>query len=668
MINQKFIKLLFQVFTSICIISGPISIQQAIADEALQDITTEPSNFQIQGKKNPRKPKKKAFVDFSNSSENKQKQVSLKIKEKEASFSERIKNRAAILQSRAKLSENLFDKIFKDTILDNNNKIKFEQSKSPTKVSIQNHDTPYANEKYYSWPYRFWSSDYVNDMDRLVTTLVSPDSGAYYMTVDFDSIDLEYGYDYVYLYDQYGLCAYYTGYYSEKLSATCSGNWVQVYVKTDGAKSGYDGYDGFRIRGFYYIVNTFIPVAVGSASSYKTQVRSNIQFDASSSYDYDNNIKSYYWTFGDGTYSYSSRPIHSYKSKGIYNVNLVVTDYDNNSSTDTFWIQVYDAPPRVSLSLPKASVTTPTNDVLLQVKKDSNSGEISNASIDWGDGSSQLVGSIQSYKEFRHRYSEVGEYLITVTVANSTQEMSDKNIFVSIVETPLSPSLSITPESLRIITKSQQYKKYKVSPTYVAKDDGILNSIKVNFGGVTSEQEYRQPNDGYLMRKFNHTYTDPTKAIGSPLAGVYTVTAEAEDNEGAISTVEFNFVTKNQLPDFAKKKYKKYRIECDRSGHCKAAITADFFETSNPNDEDPFLALFNDKDGQVVRYGWEFLSSDKKSVISDCGFSESNSIESECNNFPDLNKNYIARFKIIDNLGGIKNHDFTINKSKFRSK
>ena len=49
--------------------------------------------------------------------------------------------------------------------------------------------------------------------------------------------------------------------------------------------------------------------------------------------DSDGNITSWSWDFGDGTYSTSQNPTHTYSSSGAYIVNLTVTD--NNNATDT---------------------------------------------------------------------------------------------------------------------------------------------------------------------------------------------------------------------------------------------------------------------------------------------------------------------------------------------
>lgn len=68
---------------------------------------------------------------------------------------------------------------------------------------------------------------------------------------------------------------------------------------------------------------------------------STVYFNASHSYDYDGNITSYYWDFGDGEYSSVPNPVHSYNEDGDYNVTLTITDEDGNNHTTFITIRVH---------------------------------------------------------------------------------------------------------------------------------------------------------------------------------------------------------------------------------------------------------------------------------------------------------------------------------------
>ena len=51
-----------------------------------------------------------------------------------------------------------------------------------------------------------------------------------------------------------------------------------------------------------------------------------VRFDASSSYDPDGTIKSYHWSFGDGSIDFGKVVEHQYRGAGKYEVRLVVVD------------------------------------------------------------------------------------------------------------------------------------------------------------------------------------------------------------------------------------------------------------------------------------------------------------------------------------------------------
>ena len=81
----------------------------------------------------------------------------------------------------------------------------------------------------------------------------------------------------------------------------------------------------------YPLINPWIP---GYPIAYFTHtprfplVSEIVTFNASDSYDYDGDIISYEWNFGDGNITIVAEPIivHVYTAQGVYSVNLTVTD------------------------------------------------------------------------------------------------------------------------------------------------------------------------------------------------------------------------------------------------------------------------------------------------------------------------------------------------------
>ena len=69
-------------------------------------------------------------------------------------------------------------------------------------------------------------------------------------------------------------------------------------------------------------------------------VNQTIIFDASGSIDPNSVIISYVWDFGDGTIKEGKIINHSYTKPGIYEVNLTVTDSNENTFSRTFQVTI----------------------------------------------------------------------------------------------------------------------------------------------------------------------------------------------------------------------------------------------------------------------------------------------------------------------------------------
>jgi len=81
--------------------------------------------------------------------------------------------------------------------------------------------------------------------------------------------------------------------------------------------------------------STAFPAVVFSYLPEDPSIGCPVTFNASDSYDYDGFIVSYTWDFGDGNITVVSNPVivHVYVIRGIYLVNLTVTDNDGNRSS-----------------------------------------------------------------------------------------------------------------------------------------------------------------------------------------------------------------------------------------------------------------------------------------------------------------------------------------------
>jgi len=89
------------------------------------------------------------------------------------------------------------------------------------------------------------------------------------------------------------------------------------------------------------LVITGIPYASFGYLPQITLPGEEITFDASSSIDFNGEWLEYAWDFGDGTQTTGKVVTHSYVQQGNYEVQLIITDADNNTSTTTSYLFVY---------------------------------------------------------------------------------------------------------------------------------------------------------------------------------------------------------------------------------------------------------------------------------------------------------------------------------------
>ena len=79
-----------------------------------------------------------------------------------------------------------------------------------------------------------------------------------------------------------------------------------------------------------------------------------IIFDASGSIDPDGEITSFVWNFGDGTVKQGKTSGHTYARPGVYQVNLTVTDHNEQTYTKTLQVTI-DAYAKVTAKLKSSS-------------------------------------------------------------------------------------------------------------------------------------------------------------------------------------------------------------------------------------------------------------------------------------------------------------------------
>jgi uncharacterized protein (DUF1800 family) len=106
----------------------------------------------------------------------------------------------------------------------------------------------------------------------------------------------------------------------------------------------YDGTDRTDLPLVAGVEPNTAPEAIAHASAFIGAAPLVVDFDASESFDAQNNIAAYEWRFGDLDKDEGSRVSYTFKQGGTYEVTCTVTDADGLTDTATRVITVADAP------------------------------------------------------------------------------------------------------------------------------------------------------------------------------------------------------------------------------------------------------------------------------------------------------------------------------------
>src|SRR5665647_2261836 len=149
------------------------------------------------------------------------------------------------------------------------------------------------------------------------------------------------------------------------------------------------------------------PIAAFSASSTSGNVPLKVQFTDKSL----NSPTSWKWSFGDGTYSTSKSPAHTYSKVGKYTVSLTLKNAaGSNAVTKSSYVNVVTLKPPIAAF----SASTVSGKVPLTVTfYDKSTG--SPASWKWSFGD----GTYSTSKNPVHKYSKAGKYTVSLTAKNA---------------------------------------------------------------------------------------------------------------------------------------------------------------------------------------------------------------------------------------------------------
>jgi len=199
-----------------------------------------------------------------------------------------------------------------------------------------------------------------------------------------------------------------------------------------------------------------VPVANFGGSPLSGKAPLKVQFTDKSS----NSPTSWKWSFGDGTYSTTKNPAHTYSKAGKYTVSLIVKNAaGTNTKTIKDYITVKTAPvkPVAAFSAKPTSGNAPLK--VTFTDKSANSP----TSWKWTFGD----GKTSTSRSPAYTYSKAGKYTVSLTVKNaagSSTKTIKNYIVVNTLKTPVA-SFSAKPTSGKAPLNVQFTDKSSNSPT-----------------------------------------------------------------------------------------------------------------------------------------------------------------------------------------------------------
>ncbi|MCK4477127.1 PKD domain-containing protein, partial [Candidatus Bathyarchaeota archaeon] len=297
------------------------------------------------------------------------------------------------------------------------------------------------------------------------------------------------------------------------------------------------------------------PVAVFTESATTVLTGEVITFNASSSYDPDGAIVSYFWNFGDGTNATSVIVSHAYTDNGTYTVTLTVTDDDGATATASSTKTVLNRPPIASFT--ESAETVYTGETIYFDASDSYDPDGTTVSYFWdfGDGTNATGVTVD------HSYANDGNYTVTLTITDDDGATSSTSSTKIVLNTP---PIAVFTESTETVYTNETI-TFNASQSY--DPDGSIVSYFWDFGDGTNVT-------GTVVV---HSYMDD---------GNYTVTLTVTDNDGASTPTSATKTILNRPP---------------------VAVFTESTETVNTGEIISFDASdSSDPDGVIVSYFWDF--------------------------------------------------------------
>ncbi|UCC92812.1 MAG: PKD domain-containing protein, partial [Thermoplasmata archaeon] len=321
-------------------------------------------------------------------------------------------------------------------------------------------------------------------------------------------------------------------------------NVTMVAVDDDGAVT----YRTVRI-----IVGNTAPLAVARASQGYVLTFEDVEFNATSSSDDDDNIASYAWDFGDGHSAMGPVVIHNFTDDGTYVVTLTVTDTGGIYGLSTVTVVVGNREPVVGFI-----------DLTVRTREAAHF----NGSLCW-----DVDGYVASFMW------DLGEGLV-YTTPNATHTWDSPGMYA--VTLKIWDDDGATNETTFNVTVLNR------SPVAVMTADPVKTTLAkpVHFNGTGSYD-----NDGDIVN-WTWTFGDGVKGYGPEVDhtysvyGTYLATLTVRDDSGGINTTGVLITVRNQPPI------------ADMNVSATVALTGETITFDGSNSTDP--------ENQIANYYWSF--------------------------------------------------------------
>lgn len=234
----------------------------------------------------------------------------------------------------------------------------------------------------------------------------------------------------------------------------------------------------------------------------------DILFDASLSADPDGSITGYHFDFGDNTNSgwvTTSSVSHQFMDgTKEYTIQLLVMDEDDNIESAELIVTIKNRDPVASAGLDKVTDTNQNVNFNGELSSDKD-GKVISYTWDFGDGETGVGKTIE------HIYTDNGEYIVTLTVADDDGAMALDACKVTVNNVRPIATFIVSPSTGDINTE------FEFSSTSFD-TDGFITSFYWDFGdGMTSDQA-----------ETTHHYTT---------SGIYNVSLIVWDDDGMKSDI-----------------------------------------------------------------------------------------------------------------------------------